>query len=375
MIDRRAFLVSGGAGAGALVLLAAGASAAGPDVAPLSRAEVEATLARMRPPKRARPVIAIVADNRGAETADLMIPYAVLQRSGVADVSVVAPDAGPIQLMPALKIRPQATLAAFDRLHPDGADYVITPYLHHEDCAPVIDWLRAQSRRGATLVGVCAGVKTLGLAGLLDHHRATSHWSEVAGLRRRYPTMTWVPDRRYVADPGLITTTGVTASLPMSLALVNAIAGEAPALALAASLGVSHYDARHRSADFALNANGIAQAVGNGVRLWDHETLGLSIAEGVDDIALAFTADAWSRTYRSRVVTLGDQPVVRTVSGLEVIADQAAASGFSGVRLPPLPHETPARSLDTALAAISARYGPGTAGFVALQNEYPWKAT
>lgn len=38
-----------------------------------------------------------------------MIPYAVLRRSGLADVSIVAPEAGPIPLVPALKIRPQGT--------------------------------------------------------------------------------------------------------------------------------------------------------------------------------------------------------------------------------------------------------------------------
>ena len=239
----------------------------------------------------------------------------------------------------------------------------------------MIDWLRSQARRGATIVGVCAGVKTVGLAGLLDHHRATSHWAEVAGLRHHYPTMTWVPDRRYVADPGLITTTGVTASLPMSLALVHAIAGETLAQSLAAVLGVSHYDARHRSADFALNAHWIAQAVGNSVQIWGHQTIGLPIEDGVDDMALAFTADAWSRTYRSQVVTSGRQPVVRTAFGLEVMPDAPSEAGSPDILLKHLSHEAPARSLDAALAEIGARYGVGTAGFVALQVEYPWQAT
>jgi hypothetical protein len=34
-------------------------------------------------------------------------------------------------------------------------------------------------------------------------------------------------DRRYVADRGVVTTTGITASLPVSLALVEAIGGRA----------------------------------------------------------------------------------------------------------------------------------------------------
>ena len=43
--------------------------------------------------------------------------------------------------------------------------------------------------------------------------------------RRHYPQTTWVRDRRYVQDGRIISTTGVTASIPMSLALVEAIGG------------------------------------------------------------------------------------------------------------------------------------------------------
>ena len=33
---------------------------------------------------------------------------------------------------------------------------------------------------------------------------------------------------------------------------------------------------------------------------WRHERIDIPVVDGVDDVALALAADAWSRTYRSR---------------------------------------------------------------------------
>jgi len=58
-------------------------------------------------------------------------------------------------------------------------------------------------------------------------------WSAMEGLAKAYPDTTWVRDQRYVQDGQVISTTGVTASIPMSLALVEAIGGDAVAQATA----------------------------------------------------------------------------------------------------------------------------------------------
>lgn len=55
----------------------------------------------LRPPKRTRPVIAVLGLNEGSETTDYLVPYGVLKHSGVADVFALAIRPGPITLMPA----------------------------------------------------------------------------------------------------------------------------------------------------------------------------------------------------------------------------------------------------------------------------------
>ncbi|PTL81159.1 DJ-1/PfpI family protein [Vitiosangium sp. GDMCC 1.1324] len=364
----------------ALVTLVAGLIACtGAPVAPdnrpltLTSEEQAETLAGLRPPKRARPVIAVLGLNDGSETTDFLVPYGVLRRSGVADVVAVGIEAGPITLMPALTLQPQATVAELDARYPDGVDYVFVPAMHRDDEPAVLAWLKTQAEKGATLVGICEGAKVLGKAGLLDGRAATTHWHSVEALRSEHPTMRWVRNRRYVVDRGVVTTTGVTASLPVSLAVVEAIAGRARAEELARELGVTSWSAEHDSDAFQLGWGHIWTAIGNTVAIWNHEDVALPVEPGMDELALAFTADAYSRTYRSQAKTVAAvEGELTTAQGLQLVPDLVEGSAAGLHRLPPLPQEAPAGALDAALDGITERYGRRTAAFVALQLEYPW---
>jgi hypothetical protein len=82
------------------------------------------TIKAMRPPKRARPVVAVLADNDGAETTDFLVPYGILARSGAADVFAVTPRQAPVRLRPALQVQADLSLEGTSERFPDGADYV-----------------------------------------------------------------------------------------------------------------------------------------------------------------------------------------------------------------------------------------------------------
>ncbi len=66
--------------------------------------------------------------------------------------------------------------------------------------------LRSQAAKGATIIGVCAGAKVVGEAGLLDGKRATTHWYFVEELRKKHPAIRYVADRRLVVDHNVATT-------------------------------------------------------------------------------------------------------------------------------------------------------------------------
>ena len=103
-------------------------------------------------------------------------------------------------LFPALKVEPDATIAQFDALHPEGADYVIVPAMSRDDDPTVIKWIKAQAAKDAIIIGVCAGAKVVANAGLLDGKRATTHWYYLEELLVRHPNIRYVADRRFVVD-------------------------------------------------------------------------------------------------------------------------------------------------------------------------------
>lgn len=342
----------------------------------LAQAETDALLAALKPPKRARPLVAVVGINDATETTDYLVPTGILRRADVADVLMLATAPGPVRLFPALTVQPDATVAAFDARHPEGADYVIVPAMSRDDDPAVLAWLRAQADKGAIIIGVCAGAKVVAAAGLLDGKRATTHWYYREQLLQRNPSIHYVANRRIVVDHGVATTTGISASLPMMLTLVQAIAGRDKAQAVAAQLGMVRWDAGHDSRRFQFTRPFASTVLANTLAFWQREELGILLQPGMDEVSLALAADAWSRTYRSRVSSFAFSPAaVDTWNGVQVIPDGVAGEWPVDRRVTSFARQAPARVLDHTLTAIAARYGEPTADVVAMQLEYPREVT
>jgi putative intracellular protease/amidase len=338
---------------------------------PIGKQEADALLAALKPPKRQRPVIAIIGINDATEVTDYLMPYGVLRRSNVAEVVLLATKPGRVKLYPALEVEPQATIAEFDARHPDGADYVLVPAMSRDNDAVALEWLKNQSAWGATIIGVCAGAKVVAEAGLLDGKQATTHWYYLKELRGKHPTVRYVTDRRLVADRGVATTTGITASMPMALTMIEAIAGREKAEAVGREVGVPQWDAGHDSDAFTFTRPFALTAIRNTAAFWNRERLGMELTPGVDEVSLALVTDAWSRTSRSRALTFSRTSETLTRNGVRVIPDHIAASWPAEHLLPTVGTQQPARALDGALRGIAVRYGSRTADFVAMQLEYP----
>jgi transcriptional regulator GlxA family with amidase domain len=336
--------------------------------------EDAAALAALKPPKRQRPVIAIIGINDATETTDYLTPFGMLRRADVADVMTLATEPGPVTLYPALKVQPTATVAEFDAQHPQGADYVIVPAMSRDDDPKVMEWLRNQAQKGAVIISVCAGAKVAAAAGLLDGKRATTHWYYLKELRKDHPSIEYTADRRFVIDGARATTTGISASMPMMLTLIEAIAGRDRAEAVAKDLGIASWDARHDSGAFKLTRPFATTVLRNLFAFWQWEKLGIELTPGIDEVSLALTADAWSRTYRSRALTFaGSAEPVESRNGIRILPDEVVATWPEEGRLPALGDRPPADALDQTLRSIEARYGRRTSAIVAMQLEYPRK--
>ena len=67
---------------------------------PIAKEEAEATIAALKPPKRQRPLIAIIGINDATETTDYLMPYGILGRADVADVVTLATESGADDAIP-----------------------------------------------------------------------------------------------------------------------------------------------------------------------------------------------------------------------------------------------------------------------------------
>jgi transcriptional regulator GlxA family with amidase domain len=324
----------------------------------------------LRPPVEGRdkPIVAVVADNAGTETTDFIVPYGMIKVSGVAEVRAVSSAPGAVDLMPALRVRADQTIADFDRATPEGADVVIVPAMHRQDNPVILEYLKRQAASGALIVSICDGAWVVANAGLFEGRKATGHWFSFNGLARNFPETTWVKNARIVTDGPVMSTTGVSASIPVSLAIVEALSDAPTAERLAARFGVDDWNRAHDSDDFGLSGQTVRTGLGNLAAVWQHEDLAVDLSEGFDEIALALQADAWSRTYRSNLFAVSEDGDVTSARGLVFVAvpDHGTAQAIA------LATSAAEAALDETLSHIERRYGARTAAFVANQLEYEW---
>jgi len=324
---------------------------------------------------RTRPLIAVVGENGGTELTDFVIPYGVLSRSGAADVVSVATQPGILKLRPAVQIQPDLTMDEFDRRHPEGADYVIVPAIDNSDDPKLLGWITSQAGKGATTVSICDGALVVAKTGLMRGHRATGHWATQSLRREKFPDTTWETNIRYVADGKIVSSAGVSASIPISFALVEAIAGHARAAELARQMGVSEWGTQHDSDFFHFGLRSYAMYGTAIVSGWfgRRETVGVPVSPGVDEIAVALTADVYSRTYRgvkAWTVAASAEPV-RTLSGLTLVPDRVVGGpGASDRLLPASPDTRSMQVLDQVLDRVSREYGRVAAASAAYDLEY-----
>ena len=325
---------------------------------------------------RRRPVIAVIGENSGTELTDFVIPYAVLAQAGGSDLVTVATQPGLLRMRPALQLEAQATVQGFDARYPEGADYVIVPAVGKSNDPALVHWVAAQGAKGGTVVSICDGALVVANSGLLKGHRATAHWATEGLRQEKYPDTHWLANVRYVADGKVVSSAGISAAMPTALALVEALFGPARAAAVAQEVGVSEWGTQHNSTvfrpRFGVNLRAFAALLAND---WFHaaEKLGVPVAAGVDDLALALTVDAYSRSGRSRAYSVAATPAsLRTRHGLTLVPDLVQGGVHQLKWVMPTPTGTAWEPLFArVLAGIEQRYGHQTAYGIALAFEYP----
>ena len=137
------------------------------------------------------------------------------------EVEVVSPRGRPIVGNSGLELSATGSL---QRVNGPIDTLLVSGGLGHEQAAADTQ-LVAHVRRLAAVsrrVGsVSTGSSVLAAAGLLDGHRATTHWYFAEWMAHRYPAITVDATPIYIHDNGIYTSAGITSTLDLALAMVQ----------------------------------------------------------------------------------------------------------------------------------------------------------
>ena len=160
---------------------------------------------------------------------DIIGPYEVLSRIPDARVDFVAERTGPVRADTGfLAVTADKTLDEVP--HPDIIVVPGGPGTFTEiENKVLLEWLRTADATSTWTTSVCTGSLVLAAAGLLEGHRATSHWVALDLLKQFGAEPT---GERVVFDGKYVTAAGVSAGIDMGLTLVGRIAGDEHAQAV-----------------------------------------------------------------------------------------------------------------------------------------------
>ncbi|AJT42144.1 GlxA family transcriptional regulator [Psychromicrobium lacuslunae] len=99
---------------------------------------------------------------------------------------------------------------------------------------------------GGRVASVCSGALSLGLAGLLDGRRCTTHHQLQTELAKSFPRAKVISDVLYTEDDGVLSSAGIASGIDLSLHLVAQ--QEGPALAARVARGMVMYTRRNGNA-------------------------------------------------------------------------------------------------------------------------------
>jgi transcriptional regulator GlxA family with amidase domain len=84
----------------------------------------------------------------------------------------------------------------------------------------LLEWLRLRSSEAEVVTSVCTGAALLARAGLLDGRRATTNKGVFGWVVEQGPAVHWVTQARWVEDDAFVTSSGVSAGIDMTLAVI-----------------------------------------------------------------------------------------------------------------------------------------------------------
>ncbi|KTD74972.1 DJ-1/PfpI family protein [Legionella waltersii] len=124
----------------------------------------------------------------------------------------------------------QSVMSDYDWDNAPHLDYLLVPggmgtrkEIYHQG---LLDWIKARSAQTDITLSVCTGAALLAKAGVLDGHKATSNKRAFNWVTAQSTKVEWIKKARWVDDGKVITSSGISAGIDMSLYVVSRLFGK-----------------------------------------------------------------------------------------------------------------------------------------------------
>lgn len=124
---------------------------------------------------------------------------------------------------------PFGSLKHFSAVSLKKGDYIIVPgadsrYLLSKELLAekdLFEWIIKAHEQKITLCSICTSAFFLGLAGLLNGKKCTTHWQLASQLQAKFPKAKVLENILFVEDSGIYTSAGVTAGIDLALHILS----------------------------------------------------------------------------------------------------------------------------------------------------------
>ncbi len=204
----------------------------------------------------------------GFEMLDMFGPLEMFSCLGTSriDIHMIAERKGPVSATIATDgpVGPQV-VAEYDFQDAPDLDILLVPggigTLTELNNEAILSFLRQRAEAAQVVCSVCTGSALLAKAGVLEGRRATSNKQVFAIATSQPGNVTWVEKARWVEDGKFFTSSGVSAGMDMSLAVISRLFGdEAAETVMKFTEYTWHRDADHDP--FVEDLNVMAKAMG-----------------------------------------------------------------------------------------------------------------
>jgi transcriptional regulator GlxA family with amidase domain len=170
------------------------------------------------------------------DTATVFEVANIVLKEQVYELHVISETGGAVRTSIGMTVDTEAfDETTFDTLIVAGTLYVEKPLSRG-----LISYLRSAPEKCRRVSSICTGARALAEAGLLNGHRATTHWFYGNDLQARFPKVKVEDDRMFIRDRSIWTSAGMTGCIDLALAMVEEDHGRDVARSVAQYLVVFH---------------------------------------------------------------------------------------------------------------------------------------